>query len=325
MSTLACSDARLRVVFPSVSRWIRRGALIILIAVVACALAFLRADRPAAEVAARRGTPPSTFIDVDGMRVHVRDRGAGPAIVLLHGSNASLFTWEGWARELASDHRVIAFDLPGHGLTGPHPADRYSHADMAEFVDHVVVALGVDRFTLAGNSMGGYVAVLYALAHPGKVDHLVLVDSRGLPSEEPQPLVFRITGWPVVGRLFEAITPRFVVAANVRAVYGDPAKVSEENIDLYYDLLLRAGNRRAMRVRLSMQDDHLDVARLRDLAMPVLILWGARDRWVLPKYGARFHDAIPGSTLVVLDGLGHIPMEEDPVATAAAVRKFLTR
>src|SRR5262249_33246676 len=298
--------------------------LLLFVLLVAGGVAMVRLDRPAAEVEKRWGGPPSKFVEVDGMRVHVRDRGAGPALVLLHGSNSSLFTWEGWARAPAGARRVIAMDLPGHGFTGPDPRDRYATRDMADFVDRVVAALGVDRFSLAGNSMGGHIAAAYALAHPDKVERLILVDAAGLPREEPPPFVFQLASWPIAGRLFGILTPRFIVAANVRAVYGEPAKVTDELIDRYYDLLLREGNRRATRIRLS-RTDELDASRLRDLKMPVLILWGERDRWILPKYGERYRDAIPGAKLVVFPGLGHVPMEEDPVATAAPVRDFLGR
>ena len=304
-------------------RWIRRGLGLLLLIVVAGTLAMIRFDRPAAEVAARWATPPSQFVEVDGMRVHVRDRGAGPALVLVHGSNSALFTWEGWAAELAGKRRVIALDLPGHGLTGPHPQGRYSAKDMAEFLDHVMTELGVDRFSLAGNSMGGHVALVYALAHPERVDKLILVDAAGLPREEPRPLVLRVAAWPILGPISTVVTPRFIVATSVREVYGDPGKVTDELIDRYYDLLLREGNRRATRIRLSMPDDTAAARRLGELRLPVLILWGARDRWILPKYGERLRDAIPGARLVVFGELGHVPMEEDPVATARAVSAFL--
>ena len=282
-------------------RWIRRGLGLLALIVVAGTLAMIRFDRRASYVAARWGTPPSQFVEVDGMRVHVRERGAGPALVLVHGSNSALFTWEGWAAELAGKRRVIALDLPGHGLTGPHPQDRYSAKDMAEFLDHVMTAL----------------------AHPERVDKLILVDAAGLPREEPRPLVLRVAGWPILGPISTLVTPRFVVAASVREVYGDPGKVTDELIDRYYDLLLREGNRRATRIRLSMPDDTAAARRLGELRLPVLILWGARDRWILPKYGERFRDAIPGARLVVFGELGHVPMEEDPVATARAVSAFL--
>jgi pimeloyl-ACP methyl ester carboxylesterase len=122
------------------------------------------------------------------------------------------------------------------------------------------------------------------------------------------------------------ITPRFAVASAVRDVYGDPSKVTDALIDQYYDFLLREGNRRASRMRLSSSEEDPIAARLGELHMPVLILWGGwggKDRWILPKYAQRFHDAIPGSKLVIFDSLGHVPMEEDPVASARPVRELL--
>jgi len=307
------------------ARWIIRALLALLFLLAFATLAMVRLDHPAAEVEARWATPPSKFIDVDGMRVHVRERGTGPTLVLLHGSNSSLFTWEGWARELGGDHHIIAFDLPGHGLTGPDAKARYTPQDMAEFVDHVVTKLGADRFALAGNSMGGHIALAYTLEHPKRVEKLILIDSSGLPREEPRPLVFRITNIPLLGRLFVWVTPRFAVAASVRQVYGDPSKVTDEMIGLYDDLLLREGNREASRIRLALPEDSQTPRRLGELHLPVLILWGARDKWVLPKYGERLHQAIAGSKLVMLDGLGHVPMEEDPAVTARIARDFISQ
>jgi pimeloyl-ACP methyl ester carboxylesterase len=298
---------------------------IVLVLVVLVALG-VRRDRPAAAVEARWAAAPSKFIDIDGLRVHYRDRGAGAVVLLLHGSNSSLFTWEGWVAELARDHRVVTVDLPGHGLTGPDPLARYSAVKMAEFVDHFAGALGLSRFTLGGNSMGGGVAWRYALAHADKVERLILVDAVGLPRAEPMPFGFRLFRTPGVGRLVRWITPRFLVAKSVRDTYGDPSRVSDATIDLYEDMLLRDGNREATRERFSGNDDADGLhARVGELHVPTLILWGKSDRWILPKYAERFHAAIAGSELVVLDGLGHIPMEEDPARTLAPVRAFLAQ
>jgi pimeloyl-ACP methyl ester carboxylesterase len=304
-------------------RWIGRGLLGLLVLAVAAGALMVRRDLPFEEVSALWLRPPSKFVEVDGMQVHVRDQGSGPVLVLLHGSNDSLFAWEGWVHELAGDHRVITLDLPGHGLTGPHPEGRYSHADMAELVDHLMTAVGVERFSLGGNSMGGQVAATYAILHPERVEKLILVDATGLHREEPRPFVFRLASWPVVGSLFTVVTPRFMVAASLRDVFGDPAKVTDALVGRYQDLLLRAGNRGATRARLSMPVEELAPVRLATLKMPVLILWGRKDRWVLPKYAERYRDAIPGAKLLWFDDLGHVPMEEDPVTTARAVREFL--
>jgi pimeloyl-ACP methyl ester carboxylesterase len=302
-----------------VARWAGGGLLLLVVAVLAFGV---RCDRPAAEVEARWAQPPSKFLEVDGLRVHYRDRGNGPAIVLLHGSNSSLFTWEGWAADLQRDHRVITLDLPGHGLTGPDPRSRYSPVEMAGVVDAFVAALGVPRFTLVGNSMGGGVAWRYTILHPDKVERLILVDAHGLPREEPPPFAFRLFSSPL-GFLMKWISPHFLIAQSARDARGDPATVTNAQIDLYEDILLRAGNREATLRRFRGNDDGGLVARLGEIRVPTLILWGSRDKWILPKYAERFHAAIPGSRLVMLDGLGHVPMEEDPARSLAPVREFL--
>jgi pimeloyl-ACP methyl ester carboxylesterase len=295
------------------------GAVLVLVLVQ---LAGVRCDRPAAEVAARHATPPSRFLELDGLRVHYRDRGQGPPIVLLHGANASLFTWEGWARELARDHRVIALDLPGHGLTGPDPRQRYSYAQMAELVDEFAARLGLSRFTVAGNSMGGGVAWHLALAHPERIERLILVDAAGYPREEPRPFALRMQSSPLGGRLARWVTPRFLVAASVRQVYGDPTRVDDALIDQYQDLILREGNREVTRRRFALPDDGAS-RRIPELRVPTLILWGGRDAWIAPHYGERFAREIPGAQLAMFPSLGHVPQEEDPAATAARVRQFL--
>jgi pimeloyl-ACP methyl ester carboxylesterase len=194
---------------------------------------------------------------------------------------------------------------------------------MAGFVDRFAATLGVSRFTVGGNSMGGGVAWRYALLHPDKVERLILVDSAGQPREESPPFVFRLFTTPVIGHLVRWISPRFLVARSLRDTYGDPSRVSESGIDLYDDLLLRAGNREATRRRFVAGESDGLVARLGEIHARTLILWGSRDRWILPKYAERFHAAIGGSQLVMLDGLGHVPMEEDPARTVAEVRRFL--
>jgi pimeloyl-ACP methyl ester carboxylesterase len=290
--------------------------------------AMARLDRPAKDLEKLWAVSPSSFVTIEGgLRVHVRDRGPRdrPAFILVHGTNASLFTWEGWSRELSSDFRVITLDLPGHGLTGPDPEDRYAIADMVRAVGGVADALGVARFSLGGNSLGGHIAMAYALAHPERVDKLILIDSAGLRREEPRPLLLRMAGWPVMGHALSIITPRFAVKRTLKDAYGDPAKVTDPLVDQYLDLLLREGNRRATRLRQSAPPESLDPDRLAALRMPVLILWGSEDRWILPRYGERLHQAIPRSQLVVFEGLGHIPMEEDPATTVRAVRELLSR
>lgn len=285
-------------------------------------------DRPVDELADRWAGPPSTFIELAGLSVHLRDEGRrdDPApLLLLHGTSASLHTWDGWVEGLAPARRVVRVDLPGFGLTGPAPDGDYRIERYVGLVTALLDGLGIERCALAGNSFGGWIAWETALAAPDRVAALILVDSAGYPLEsESVPIAFRIARTPLLNRLMEVTLPRSVVESSLRNTYGDPSRVTPELVDRYYELTLRDGNRAALALRLA-GDRHSDrVERLPELQVPTLLLWGGRDRLIPPDAGERFHRDIPGSRLVVFPGLGHVPHEEDPAATVSAVRRFLT-
>ena len=284
-------------------------------------------DRPASELADRWAQPPSTFLDLVGMQVHLRDEGRRDdptPIVLLHGTSASLHTWDGWVAALAPTRRVVRMDLPGFGLTGPAPDGDYRIERYVEFVTALLDALGIERCVLAGNSFGGWIAWETALAAPGRVAALILVDSAGHPREsESVPIGFRIARIPLLNRFMEVTLPRGVVESSLRNTYGDPSRVTPGLVDRYYDLTLREGNRAALASRFADARSSPRIPQLPEIAAPTLILWGERDRLIPPAYGEQFHRDIPGSRLVVFPELGHVPHEEDPVATVAAVRSFL--
>ncbi len=286
-------------------------------------------DRPLSELQARWAQPPSTFIDVRGMHVHLRDEGprTDPVpIVLLHGTSSSLHTWDGWAEALGSNRRVIRFDLPGFGLTGPSADGDYRMESYVRFVSAVLDRLGVSRCVIAGNSFGGQVAWETALAHPELIEKLILVDAAGYPFQSQSiPIGFRIARIPLLNRLMEFALPRGMVESSVHNVYGDPGKVTANLVDRYFELTLRAGNRRALARRFEQVAAGLHADRIATLKLPTLILWGGRDRLIPPADAERFHRDIAGSRLAVFDELGHVPQEEDPAATVAVARRFLSR
>jgi pimeloyl-ACP methyl ester carboxylesterase len=285
-------------------------------------------DRPPADLAKRWAQPPSTFVQVQGMNVHLRDEGPRDdpvPIVLLHGTSSSLHTWDGWARALKPTRRVIRFDLPGIGLTGPSPDGDYHVGRYVRFVAAMLDQLGVSHCVLAGNSYGGHVAWETALAHPGRVDKLVLVDAAGYPFQSVStPIGFRIARIPVLNLLMEYTLPRRVIEASVHSVYGDPGKVTPEIIDRYFELTLREGNRRALVARFGQAPADIHPERIRGLKLPTLILWGGRDRLIPPGDARNFQRDIAGSRLIVFDQLGHVPQEEDPAATVMALEQFLS-
>ena len=283
-------------------------------------------DLPVGPLKARWGQPPSQFVEVEGLQVHLRDEGprSDPLpIVLVHGTSASLHTWEGWAADLRQTRRVIRFDLPGFGLTGPNAANDYSIAVYVRFVATLMDQLGVQRFVIGGNSLGGEIAWAVAHAHPQRVDRLILVDAAGYWfAPKSVPLGFRVAGLPALQPLMKNLLPPGLMDKSIRSVYGDPSRVTPELVAHYTDMVLREGNRAALRQRLIQRNTGRE-ADIRQLKLPTLILWGGQDRLIPPAYGQRFAQDIAGAKLVMFDALGHVPQEEDPAATLVPVRAFL--
>jgi pimeloyl-ACP methyl ester carboxylesterase len=288
-------------------------------------------DRSVDSLVTRWAPPPSDFMVVKGQFVHFRDEGpkTDPTpLVLLHGTASSLHTWQGWAGDLHARKRVITFDLPGFGLTGPfsggYPRDDYRADNLARFTLDFLDALHVQRFTIGGNSLGGEVAWRVAAMAPPRVDRLILVDATGYDFvPEHIPVGFQVARIPVFNRVSEFLTPRTVVEESVKDVYGDPSRVTAALVDRYFEMMTREGNRRALNLRLQVIATDLAPKRIRTLKLPTLILWGALDRLVPPVNAQHFHTDIAGSQLVILPGLGHVPQEEDAQASVVPVRAFL--
>jgi pimeloyl-ACP methyl ester carboxylesterase len=260
------------------------------------------------------------------MSVHLRDEGPKDdplPIVLLHGTSASLHTWDGWVRGLKGTRRVVRMDLPAFGLTGPNAQNDYSIATYVQFVRATLDAVGVKACVLGGNSLGGQIAWASASAMPERIKKLILVDAAGYRFDSTSvPIGFRIATTPGVRVIAERILPRSVVEGSLHNVYGDPSKVTPELVDRYYDLALRTGNRQALARRFE-QRFTSDESQIAALKVPTLILWGGKDRLIPPDSATRFAKDIAGSMLVMFDALGHVPHEEDPVATLAPVQLFL--
>jgi pimeloyl-ACP methyl ester carboxylesterase len=302
------------------------GVLLILTAILAWSWA---PDRSVDSLKARWAAPPSRFVALKDMQLHVRDEGPRDdpiPIVLIHGTSASLHTWDGWVAALSPHRRVIRMDLPGFGLIGPAPDGDYSMARYTGFIMDLLDLLHIDQAVLAGNSLGGGIAWQTALAHPTRVHQLVLVDATGYPLQpQSMPIGFRIAQISWLAPITQKILPRSMIEASVRNVYGQPDKVSPALIDRYYELTLREGNRASLTQRFQYRSSDAALAgQISQLSLPTLILWGSEDRLITPDHGQRFHQDIAGSQLQVFEGLGHVPHEEDPEATVQAVARFLS-
>ena len=303
------------------------AALIVLAILVLIPLAFMaslvRFDRPAADVEARRAGASSRFADVEGLRVHYTDVGSGPPIVLIHGINSNHASFAGWQRELSSSYRTIALDLPGHGLTGPDAKDRYSWREMAEVVEGLVTSIGLECFVLAGNSLGGAVSMEYAIAHPERLEALVLIDSIGPPFRGKMPPSLAAMRRPLLGPFLSLLSPPMVVKQVLESTFGDPSRLPPSAVEIATDLVLREGNRKAARQVLLKGGDQGLGSRLGAVRCPVLILWGDKDTWTTPDNIGWFTTHFPRAQLVRYPELGHLPMTEDSARTAQSLRDFL--
>lgn len=306
--------------------------LVLVIIVVAYICVNWAPDKSVDELAGRWAPPPSQFVEVMGMPVHLRDEmaeGADPdalPVVLLHGTSDSLHTWQGWTEVLSQQRRVIRFDLPGFGLTGPFPEGDYRIAHYTRFVLAMLDKLEVPRAIVAGNSFGGQLAWETAYVAPERVAALVLVDAAGYLFEtESMPIGFRIAQMPGLNELMNRVLPRGMVESSVRSVYGDPDKVTPALVDRYYDLTLREGNRAALAARFREARGTEDAPqRLARLNIPTLIIWGEQDRLIPPDSAVRFQQDLPINSLRLFPTLGHVPQEEDPTSTVEAVQTFLS-
>jgi pimeloyl-ACP methyl ester carboxylesterase len=305
--------------------WLALGAGL----VAAAFLALRTPDIPAETLRARYAGPASQFVELSpGFRVHLRDEGprGAPALFLIHGSNASLHTWEPWVARLSDRFRVVSLDLQGHGLTGPIPSACYTADCMAGTVEAVRATLGIERIAIAGNSMGGGVALAYALAHPDRVVALILVDSGGAPvrREGGPPIGFRIAQTPVLRDIAAEITPRSMIERTLEASVSVKSVASEAAVDRYWELLRYPGTREATMQRFASPRREITAETLAPLrSIPTLILWGEEDA-LIPVSAARWlAGALPGATLVVYEGIGHLPQEEAPDRSAADVAAFL--
>ncbi|MBN1135074.1 MAG: alpha/beta hydrolase [Anaerolineae bacterium] len=277
--------------------------------------------------------PDGWFVELNGVKVHYKAAGDGqPALLLLHGFAASVFSWREVMEPLAEDHTVVAFDRPGFGLTErPLPGEwqgrsPYSPEAQAGLTVALMDELGIDRAVLVGNSAGGTVAVLTALTYPDRVQALVLVDPAIYTGGQQLPGVVR---WLLESPQARRVGPLFVRSIRNwglefgRSAWHDPSKITDEVWD-GYTRPLQAENwdKGLYEVVLASRSLGLD-RRLDEIQMPVLVITGDDDRIVPTEQSIRLAGELPSAELVVAPNCGHVPHEECPEPFLAAVDSFL--
>ncbi|WP_160175189.1 alpha/beta fold hydrolase [Ruegeria halocynthiae] len=291
-------------------------------------------------------TDESQFIDLpNGANMHFRDEGNpdGPVLVMIHGGFGSLQNWEGWVENLSDDYRLISMDLLGHGLTGAYPEQIYTRITERDAVHQLLQEIGVDKYTVAGNSFGGGIALEMALAYPDQVEGLILVDSEGIPNGEdgydtslfnaddagdPNSSEFTQLSW------MEKLGSKFIGPTVVRSVMDSMTAnkdlLTKQYVDYFSRPIRYEGNREAQILMFRQglyqiqQNGPQDLLpRLPELKMPTLVMQGAEDTLVPMRVGEKFRDNIENAELAVIPAAGHMPMMEKPKETAQVVRDFM--
>lgn len=293
--------------------------------------ALQRPDSDYADLEAKYANAESEYMGLPGgIRAHYRDQGKadGPVLVMVHGFSASSDTWEPWVQRLGGDYRIITLDLPGHGLTRAPEGYAASMDAYADYVNAVTERLGVTKFTLIGNSMGGNMAWVYALKHPEDLDGLVLVDAAGWPQgDNPDgPMVFKILANPVGRALIGKIDSTNMVRGGLRAAFEPTPDMATDAMVERYVQMARAPGHRDIILSLMTNRASRPTAtpeKLAAIKAPTLIMHGDTDKLIPLADGRKFADAIPGSTLIVYEQTGHVPMEQIADKSAADLKQWL--
>lgn len=308
------------------------SAAVLVLLIISILIFTYRSDIPVQKLESKYFTPESKYVQVSDAHLHIRIRGRGEAVILLHGSFASLHTWQVWESELSKKFQTISVDFPGHGLSGPNKSETYHTDYYADLIFALADSLNIEAFHVVGSSMGGQVAWKMTLAHPERIKSLTLIDAAGMyqkvqkanQSNTKRPLIFTILTNRQITKFLSRFTPRFLFKINLRQVYANENRISDAMIDTYYELMLREGNRDATLKRFQQSGNNL-TDRIKNIKTPTLIIWGEKDSWIPVAHAIKFHEEIPNSELVIFKDAGHVPMEEIPYPTVAKYLDFLIR
>ena len=291
-------------------------------------LIFRTPDTDRTAMIVRYGNEASRFLDDgQGAKIHYRDEGNkdGRAILLIHGSNSMLQTWEPLVALLGDRYRLISLDLYGHGLTGPNPTGSYDADTNIAAAVRVLDTVGVDKAYWVGNSMGGWLTWRAGLSVPERVAGLVLIDASGAQVEQKGELYLgaRLARSSIGQILLPEITPRFLIKSSLEENFAQPERLTEALVDRYWELLRFPGNRQASLDRARTPREPEKWAQVGTLKMPVLLLWGEQDKVIPLSHARAFAAAMPGSTLIAYADAGHLPMEETPEQVARDIDRWV--
>ncbi len=300
--------------------------LILLLVVTIPCLAlinFWRSDLNENDLVIKYSNPSSQLLEIEGDRLHIRDTGKpnGPVIVFIHGFGASLHTWEDWSKDLEKDFRVIRFDLPGFGLSGPDQKGDYSDDRSNQIILGLLDILQIKKINIVGNSIGGRMAWYFTANYPERVEKLVLIspdgfESPGMDYNKPPEI-------PIYMNMIKYVFPKFLFRENLEFAYFNKSVLSDQLFERYYELAIYPGNRQAMIDRMHQTVLKDPAPFLKRIYCPVLLLWGERDAMIPIQNAQDYLALMPQAQLEVMKNMGHLPQEEDPQRSLPYLVHFL--
>ncbi|MFP5262360.1 MAG: alpha/beta fold hydrolase [Blastocatellia bacterium] len=309
-----------------------RNPVVLTLLAIICSLALSAAARPqtkdsaAGQVKAASPQPAmlpqappgaaDKFATIYGAKIHYLEAGSGPAVILLHGLGGDVSNWFATIGPLSEKYRVIVPDQIGFGRSDK-PMINYRVGTLVDFLDALYKELKIERATLVGNSLGGWTAAAYALAHPDRVERLVLVDAAG----------FALTG-DVNPRTLNGLSPSTLEGAKqllAQIFYNKQMFGSDAAAGLMLTRRMMAGDGYTIQRFIDSIVNGEDVLdkRLSAIKQPTLIIWGREDLLTPLAMGERFKKEINGSELLVIEKCGHVPQLEKSAEFNAALMKFI--
>lgn len=280
---------------------------------------------PVQELESKYQNEHSRYIDIDGLRVHYRDEGDGPTLLLIHNELGSLASWDKWVEEIGDRYRIVRMDLPGFGLTGSASVQDFSRSATVNFLTRFIDELGLTNINLVGSSYGGFTAWNYALDNPDNVSRLILITPIGYTQK--LPTIIDAFTQPGVETASNYVIPKPVVKVTLDQGFGSQSRLTKDIVNRYHELLMREGNRTSAAkffkvLKEHSKNEHLGIG-IKDISVPTFIMWGEQDRWTPIDYLDLWLEDIPDAEFIRYPSVGHFPHEEIPDLTAQDADAFI--
>ncbi|TYC90434.1 alpha/beta fold hydrolase [Novosphingobium sp. BW1] len=306
------------------------GAIVLLLVLAGAAFAVSARlgafSIPLKDLRARYETSHSRYVTLDGVQLHVDERGTGPVVLLVHGHYQSLRIWDDWARDLARHHRVIRIDMPPYGLSGPDPSGRYSPQRVEQLIERLVEREKLGPFAMGGISTGSAIAMRYSLAHPDQVRALILANAPLVPlPPEMRPKTsasFRFLESNVFKPIYR---PKAFYRYLFDRLIANRAVLTDAFIQESYDMHRKPGNERNLKtftdaLRFEAEEygtkSKSTAEQLASVTVPTLVMWGDAGTMLPLSIGCKVATTVSPSAplLIGYPGAGHFLPREAPRA-----------